>query len=127
VALNRILHDNPPPISSHHLISDPRDLLFHKVNTYWPNFEPKWWKGTVTHVDMEARELRIEYIKPWPSSAYIPLDYYGWYVPYYYKDVDKWSQEAPFLASNQLNIEIQRRENVKDFKKKHLTSCPGEL
>jgi len=108
--MNTLLHDQPPPISAHNLIQDPRDLELHKAMTFWPKYTPEWWKGTITNVNTESREFKIEYSKPYVSRATIPFDHYGWYIPYDKSDVAKWRSEAPTLASIFYSAELKRHE-----------------
>ena len=93
------------------MINDPRDLELHKAITFWPKSDPEWWKGTITQVDIAAREYKIEFTKPYSSRATIPFDHYGWYVPYDKGDVHRWKSNAPLLAAAYYSAEFKRHEN----------------
>jgi hypothetical protein len=100
VTVNHLLHNSVPPIDSKHLITDPRDLELHRVTTYWPKYETKWWSGTIDEVSLDTREFHVTYTKPWASAAWMPFDSYEWYIKYPPDDISAWNLSAPHIAKS---------------------------
>jgi hypothetical protein len=101
------------------MIKEPSDLILHKIQTYWPNSNPNWWKGIITDYLEDSQELQVEYIKPFPSRAYIGIDFYGWFMPYSKEDIASWKEAATHQASHTLKHELLRLHSSTHIQKPH--------
>ena len=108
--MNHHLHENPPPLNAFSQLADPRDLVNLKVNTFWTNCDPQWWRGVVDKVNMDSKEFHVEYVRPSKSTAWIPFDYYGWYVPYTSDKKTSFNLQTPHLVKNFYKSEYKRHK-----------------
>jgi hypothetical protein len=109
-AINHYLHEHPPPVNAHSQLADPRDLVNLKVNTFWSDYNPQWWSGVIDEVNIESKEFHVEYIRPSKSTAWIPFDFYGWYVPYTYDQKTAFKAQTPHLVKNFYEAEYKRHK-----------------
>ncbi len=65
-------------------------------------------EGVVIDYCKDSQELHVEYLKPYPSRAYIGIDFCGWFIPYLKDGIAPWKEAAKHQATHTLKHELLR-------------------
>jgi len=111
-SLNNILHDNPPPLSSKHLLQNPSDLELVTITSLWPKDSQPWWYGTIENYNETTDEFHVCYDTPYESSAYVPLSSSTWHIPYTPEEISSYNTTHNITFPIILSEEKQRQTNT---------------